>query len=136
MAFHFTGAHLFITQQAEGLLKLQSETAFAEIKPSTMSRKILSDVCGYFPVDHLFCWIYSPSSPSITLYYQSVQAPKHSAQERYYFLPFSKKVFENYQITYVSSWSAPQRRLLNCGEVSRSSNNLLLSEAILAFKVI
>lgn len=136
MAFYFTGAHLFIAQQAKGPLKLQSETAFAKLKPSTMSRKILSDVCDYFPVDKLFCWIYSPSSPSITLYYQSVQAPKHSSRERYYFLPFSKNVFENCQVTYVSSWSAPRRRLLNCGEASRSSNKLLLSEAALAFKVI
>lgn len=136
MAFHFTGAHLFITQQADSPSKLKPEPAFAELKPFTMSGRILSDVCGYFPVAHFFCWIYSPSSPSITLYYHSVQAPKHSAEESYYFPPFSKTVFENCQVTYVSSWSAPRRRLLNCGEASRSSNQLLLSEAALAFKVI
>lgn len=136
MAFHFTGAHLFITQKSVGPLKLKSEPAVVELKPFTMSRKILSDICGYFPVAHLFCWIYLPSSPSITLYYQSVQAPQHYAEESYYFHPFSKTIFENCQVTYVSSWSVPWRRLLNCREVSRSSNQLLLSEAALAFKVI
>lgn len=136
MAFHFTGTHILITQLADGPSKLKCEAVFADLKPFTMSRKILSDVCGYFPVAHFFCWIYSPPSPSITLYYQSVQAPKHSARESYYFLPFSKTVFENCQVTYVSSWSVPRRRLLNCGEASRSSNQLLLSEAALAFKVI
>lgn len=136
MAFHFTGTHLFITQQADGPLKLKSEPVFAELKPSAMLRKISSDVCGYFPVAYLVCWIYSLSSPSITLYCQSVQTPEHSAQESYYFLPFSKTIFENCQVTYVSSWSVPRRRLLNCGEASRSSNQLLLSEAAVAFKVI